>query len=121
MAIDDLKTYLVPNMLAYKSQRRELTRFDEHKDPIHSGHFMVSNVHDDNDEDDDSDGEAHLAPLTPEPGYNFVTANKETSDTYQFGPRSTKTMGLDPTLTKLFQCMTLAYRWVLDYHIFASA
>ena len=72
---------------------------------IHSGHFMVSCVHQ-NGEEDDSDTDEQSG----EEGFDFVGASKETSKTYQFGNRSVHTMAIDASLTKLFECMTLAYR-----------
>lgn len=86
---------------------------------IHSGHFMLSRVHDNtvqsDEEDDDEAGGIYTRPIdltdSPEPGqkgYDFCTANKETSTTYKFGP-STE-FAIDDSLSKLFECMTLAYR-----------
>ncbi|XP_051887712.1 MLX-interacting protein isoform X2 [Pristis pectinata] len=61
---------------------------------IHSGHFMVSSPHREH---------------PPKKGYDFDTVNKQTCQTYCFGPYSTSHLSIDASLTKLFECMTLAY------------
>ncbi|KAM9743864.1 MLX-interacting protein isoform 1-T1 [Menidia menidia] len=61
---------------------------------IHSGHFMVSSPHSEH---------------PPKKGYDFDTVNKQTCQTYHFGKRSTSHFSIDASLTKLFECMTLAY------------
>lgn len=71
---------------------------------IHSGHFMVSSPHSD------------LAPRRRRSGgslkYDFDTVNRSWCQTYRYGPRSSGSLSIDPTLTRLFDCMSLAYRWV---------
>ncbi|MBN3316664.1 MLXIP protein, partial [Atractosteus spatula] len=62
---------------------------------IHSGHFMVSSPHSEH---------------PPKKGYDFDTVNKQTCQTYCFGKTSTSHLSIDASLTKLFECMTLAYR-----------
>lgn len=82
---------------------------------IHSGHFMVSDIDDPGPDDGDTvavpvlDAEDRAQVAPEQRGFNFENACKETSDTYTFGPRSTKSISIDATLTKLFQCMTIAY------------
>ncbi|XP_042193468.1 MLX-interacting protein isoform X1 [Callorhinchus milii] len=61
---------------------------------IHSGHFMVSSPHSEH---------------PPKKGYDFDTVNRQTCQTYCFGPLSTSHLSIDASLTKLFECMTLAY------------
>uniref|UniRef100_UPI003AB01E05 MLX-interacting protein isoform X1 n=1 Tax=Centroberyx gerrardi TaxID=166262 RepID=UPI003AB01E05 len=61
---------------------------------IHSGHFMVSSPH---------------IEHPPKKGYDFDTVNKQTCQTYHFGKMSTSHLSIDASLTKLFECMTLAY------------
>ncbi|XP_023680351.1 MLX-interacting protein isoform X1 [Paramormyrops kingsleyae] len=61
---------------------------------IHSGHFMVSSPH---------------IEHPPKKGYDFDTVNKQTCQTYHFGKTSTSHFSIDASLTKLFECMTLAY------------
>ena len=78
----------------------------KHKSTIHSGSFMVSRVHDVNNEDDD---EENTTPFDDDAkGFDFINANKETSRTYNFGDGSQSI--IENSLTKLFECMTLAYR-----------
>lgn len=64
---------------------------------IHSGHFMVSTPH---------------IEHPPKKGYDFDTVNKQTCQTYHFGKASASHLSIDASLTKLFECMTLAYRRV---------
>ncbi|XP_061585204.1 MLX-interacting protein isoform X1 [Cololabis saira] len=61
---------------------------------IHSGHFMVSSPHSEH---------------PPKKGYDFDTVNKQTCQTYHFGKAYTSHFSIDASLTKLFECMTLAY------------
>uniref|UniRef100_F6VY07 MLX interacting protein n=1 Tax=Ornithorhynchus anatinus TaxID=9258 RepID=F6VY07_ORNAN len=61
---------------------------------IHSGHFMVSSPHRDH---------------PPKKGYDFDTVNKQTCQTYSFGKTSSCHLSIDASLTKLFECMSLAY------------
>ncbi|XP_038619887.1 MLX-interacting protein [Tachyglossus aculeatus] len=61
---------------------------------IHSGHFMVSSPHRDH---------------PPKKGYDFDTVNKQTCQTYSFGKTSSCRLSIDASLTKLFECMSLAY------------
>ncbi|XP_026777279.3 carbohydrate-responsive element-binding protein-like [Pangasianodon hypophthalmus] len=64
---------------------------------IHSGHFMVSSPHSD------------PVPRRSRSYYDFDTVNKPRLQTYSFGPFSSGRLSIDPTLTRLFECMTLAY------------
>lgn len=68
---------------------------------IHSGHFMVSTPH---------------IEHPPKKGYDFDTVNKQTCQTYHFGKASACHLSIDASLTKLFECMTLAYRRVQRPH-----
>ncbi|XP_074643349.1 MLX-interacting protein-like isoform X2 [Tubulanus polymorphus] len=87
-----------------------------HPDPIHSGHFMLTRVHDESTTDDEDD-QLPTSPIMAQSndddvvalGYNFINANKMTSHTYRFGEKGTNAMSIDASLTKLFECMTLAY------------
>jgi len=84
---------------------------------IHSGHFMLSHVHDDlspaessREEviDDDSDDE-----VTPVNSFDCETGNVLFRTAFEAGS-ALKTMthlAIDTSLTKLFECMTLAYRF----------
>ncbi|XP_061674623.1 MLX-interacting protein isoform X3 [Syngnathoides biaculeatus] len=61
---------------------------------IHSGHFMMSSPHSEH---------------PPKKGYDFDTVNMQTCQTYHFGKASTSHISIDASLTRLFECMTLAY------------
>lgn len=71
---------------------------------IHSGHFMVSSPHSEH---------------PPKKGYDFDTVNEQTCQTYQFGAArggggAGGRLSIDASLTKLFECMSLAYRYRLE-------
>ena len=86
---------------------------------IHSGHFMVSRVHGAQLEEDEEVQDDNVASTNP--GYDFESAPKEPTPTYQFGdsmvespecpgiPAQSNNRFIDSSLTKLFECMTLAY------------
>lgn len=84
---------------------------------IHSGHFMVSCVHEDLDDptvQEEEDAEANDVDEERrrgdgDLGYNFENASRIPSDSYQFGVRSTNQLSIDASLTGLFNHMTLAY------------
>jgi len=80
---------------------------------IHSGHFMVSCIH---EADDDGEATVNAKPEPGRQGYNFEAADWQLRKTYMFGSRSTNTLAIDASLTKLFECMTLAYRSVSTPH-----
>ncbi|XP_042302343.1 MLX-interacting protein-like isoform X2 [Sceloporus undulatus] len=89
---------------------------------IHSGHFMVSEPHAEPEPDPDpevglSQG-GHDGPPGPraagkasgdDSGSGGGTADEGTCLVYRYGPRSSGALNIDASLTKLFQCMTLAY------------
>ncbi|XP_063786117.1 MLX-interacting protein [Pseudophryne corroboree] len=66
---------------------------------IHSGHFMVSSPHSEH---------------PPKKGYDFDTVNEQACQTYSFGKTSTCHLSIDASLTKLLECMTLAYRFKME-------
>lgn len=68
---------------------------------IHSGHFMVSSPH--------SDSTARRRKSGSSARYDFDTVNRTWCQTYWYHSGS---LSIDPTLTRLFECMSLAYRWV---------
>ncbi|XP_062341798.1 carbohydrate-responsive element-binding protein-like isoform X2 [Osmerus eperlanus] len=68
---------------------------------IHSGHFMVSSPH--------SDCTPRRRKSGATVGYDFDTVNRTWCQTYKFGPLSSGSLSIDPTLTRLFECMSLAY------------
>ncbi|XP_051903780.1 carbohydrate-responsive element-binding protein-like [Hippocampus zosterae] len=68
---------------------------------IHSGHFMVSSPHRDASPGGLKGGRC--------PRYDFDTVNRTWCQTYRYGPFSSGSLSIDPTLTRLFECMSLAY------------
>ncbi|KAM4546108.1 carbohydrate-responsive element-binding protein isoform 1-T1 [Odontesthes bonariensis] len=68
---------------------------------IHSGHFMVSSPH--------SDSAARRRKSGGSLLYDFDTVNRTWCQTYRYGPFSSGSLSIDPTLTRLFECMSLAY------------
>uniref|UniRef100_UPI003AB0677B carbohydrate-responsive element-binding protein n=1 Tax=Centroberyx gerrardi TaxID=166262 RepID=UPI003AB0677B len=68
---------------------------------IHSGHFMVSSPH--------SDSAPRRRRSGAAVGYDFDTVNRTWCQTYRYGPFSSGSLSIDPTLTRLFECMSLAY------------
>ena len=87
----------------------------ENDDPdakaIHSGHFMLSRIHGSYASDDEDDSEGAPDGNPAQSGFNFVDASKETCRTYKFGPKSTQTLAIDASLSKLFEKLALAYRY----------
>ncbi|XP_015255954.1 PREDICTED: carbohydrate-responsive element-binding protein-like isoform X2 [Cyprinodon variegatus] len=65
---------------------------------IHSGHFMVSSPH--------SDSAARHNKSGGSLRYDFDTVNRTWCQTYRYHSGS---LSIDPTLTRLFECMSLAY------------
>ncbi|XP_041865289.1 carbohydrate-responsive element-binding protein-like isoform X2 [Melanotaenia boesemani] len=68
---------------------------------IHSGHFMVSSPH--------SDSAARRRKSGGSLRYDSDTVNMTWCQTYRYGPLSSGSLSIDPTLTRLFECMSLAY------------
>lgn len=110
MAVDDMRPIYSKNRMVDVKEERGLNN-ESSKSTIHSGHFMVSRVHDVNNEDDDEE-EIQSPFIDDVKGFDFLSANREISKTYNFGnANNIATVSIDASLTKLFECMTLAYRW----------
>lgn len=89
------------------------TLLDKQNDTtIHSGHFMVSCVHDDDEEPQVEETNEEI--VVKNDGFNFEEAPKEPAQSYNFGDCESPAgaVCIDCSLTKLFNCMTLAYRFV---------
>ena len=85
---------------------------------IHSGHFMLSHVHDDSspaessredviDDESDVDVDERENAL----GCEVADVLFQTTFAPDPGGKSTSHLAIDTSLTKLFECMTLAYRF----------
>jgi len=70
---------------------------------------MVSCIH---EADDDTEVASNAKPEPDRQGYNFDAAEWKLRKSYMFGIRSPNALAIDASLTKLFECMTLAYRQV---------
>lgn len=86
------------------------TRRDTNKESIHSGHFMISDF-----EAEAQDDEDELAVPVPEvsepkaviPCHKLLSQNRMTVSEKKFSPNQ---LSIETSLTKLFQCMSIAYR-----------
>ena len=88
--------------------RKSTAILDKSEDStIHSGHFMKSRVHIGADDDDNTDDNSQHSE-DKNTGYDFDEAVQQPSESYNFVENNP----IDGSLTKLFQCMTLAYRFV---------
>lgn len=88
------------------------------RETILSGQFMVSElaeneesetVQSPNQVNHESDYEHPDTPSEQALDYDLESACKETSQTYVYGPKSSNLVLIDGSLTKLFECMSLAY------------
>ena len=93
--------------------QRKLSR----SETIHSGHFMVSEIEENeqtveqesNEVNHESDYERPVETDDPLIEYDLETNCKETTQTYVYGPKESDVVSIDGSLTKLFECMSLAY------------
>ncbi|XP_051540877.1 carbohydrate-responsive element-binding protein-like isoform X2 [Myxocyprinus asiaticus] len=69
---------------------------------IHSGHFMVSSPHSDS-------VRRRSAALYQSDDCEFGTVTEPGYQTCSFGALSSRRLSIDPSLSRLFECMTLAY------------
>lgn len=89
------------------------------RETIHSGHFMVSDFEAEAQDDEDElavpvpeEEAARLAIIAP-PGFSlekFVASS--TTD------KNSQQLSIETSLNKLFQCMSLAYRWARIFYSF---
>lgn len=107
MAVDDMRPVYSHRSMVFIKQELP-TSSESRSKTIHSGHFMVSRVHDANNDDDEEEPSSPFSDDSK--GFDFFTASKETSTTYNFSHTDNQAVGIDASLTKLFECMTLAYR-----------
>lgn len=86
------------------------------KEAIHSGHFMVSHF-----EAEEQDDEDDVAVPVPETEVKNLSDNTPTQLQFNIqiprsNPENGKTnqqLSIETNLSKLFQCMSLAYRYVV--------
>lgn len=97
-----------------------IQRLDSHntsrsKEAIHSGQFMVSQF--EAEEQDDEDEVAVPIPEVPETKAEIALEEKKLM--LRDAPKSKsipqQQLAIDTSLSKLFQCMSLAYRFVYCY------
>lgn len=96
------------------SQKRENNGRDS-RETIHSGHFMVSDF-----EAEAQDDEDELAVPVPEEEavvkLSIIAPPGFCVDRYDSGglssDKTSQQLSIETSLNKLFQCMSLAYRWV---------
>jgi MAX-like protein X len=93
------------------------TRKISRSETIHSGHFMVSEIEDNeqlaeqqvDEPSHESDYERPDEPTNQIMDYDLASECKATTQTYVYGPKFANTVSIDGSLTKLFECMSLAY------------
>lgn len=101
---------IIPGLLESDSRNMDIKQ--EVGDPdscIHSGHFMLSRVHDPNLDEDDEDSSSLAAIDQPAP-YDFTASKKEPAESYEFKEQPSTT--IETSLSKLFDCLSLAYRYI---------
>lgn len=95
-----------------------VTRKTSRGETIHSGHFMVSEIDDSEQSVEQPEAAAHDSDyeqqdVSPEDmfEYNFQmqTESTDTTQTYHYGNSHLNSVLIDGSLTKLFECMSLAY------------
>jgi MAX-like protein X len=93
------------------------TRKISRSETIHSGHFMVSEIEDNeqlaeqqiDEPSHESDYERPDEPTNQIMAYDLASECQATTQTYVYGPKFSNTVSIDGSLTKLFECMSLAY------------
>lgn len=80
------------------------------KETIHSGQFMVSDF-----EADEQDDEENVAVPIPETTDNktivaLVPVRSRDTQNYEENKKKQQQLAIDTSLSKLFQCMSLAYK-----------
>lgn len=99
-------------------QRRTSPRVLNPKEGIHSGHFMVSDPH---TLEDSEPGTEHASRDDADP---IVDVMQDTILRIPQEPKPTslvKTKTVDQSLAKLFECMSLAYRYDQNnYHLYCT-
>ncbi|XP_046681410.1 MLX-interacting protein isoform X2 [Homalodisca vitripennis] len=109
-----IMTIMAQNMGLIEASDRLLSKIPPEKEIIHSGHFMVSNIEE--EEEDVYESNSEFAKQKNSSGGVILNPSSENSlsgSTINWVQR-TKTnvqhISIETSLTKLFQCMSLAYR-----------
>ncbi|CAB3402658.1 unnamed protein product [Caenorhabditis bovis] len=82
---------------------------------IHSGHFMTSNLHNDDAQADDDDEDIEVDVVQDDEKSEETTTikNKQLDEKpvtfYKFGPKKTQSIAIDVSLNKLNKCIKVAY------------
>lgn len=95
----------------YQRMSRGLGRLEKpEKETIHSGQFMVSDF--EADEQDDEENVAVPIPETTDNKTIVALVPVRSRDTLNFeeNRRKQQQLAIDTSLSKLFQCMSLAYK-----------
>lgn len=81
------------------------------KESIHSGHFMISDF--EAEAQDDGDEVPGPIPLPDNnTQQNIIMKSSNLATSYRAGLQSRSQLNIETSLTDLFQCMSLAYRYV---------
>lgn len=105
-------TIMAQNMGLIESSARLLSKKPPEKEIIHSGHFMVSNFEADAQDDEDvyiNTTEAVKCESSPMGVILNSTHSNNTICVVQ-NTLSAQNISIETSLTKLFKCMSLAYR-----------
>lgn len=120
-----IMTIMAQNMGMIETSARLLSKKPPEKEIIHSGHFMVSNFEAEAQDDEDvfvSNMNIVKAKLETLPS-DTITLNSSTSNSTSGSSvvhrtkTSVQNISIETSLTKLFQCMSLAYRYVGNFII----
>lgn len=105
-------TIMAQNMGLIESSARLLSKKPPEKEIIHSGHFMVSNFEADAQDDEDvyiNTTETVKCESSPM-GLILNTAHSNNTICVVQNALSAQNISIETSLTKLFKCMSLAYR-----------
>lgn len=105
------KHKIIPSQLNLSPSDRMMTS----REPIHSGHFMTSNPHNDApDEDEDVevevvDDEEDRIPEGDAETSRSLKQDEKPVTFYKFGPKKTQSIAIDVSLNKINKCIKVAY------------
>lgn len=110
-----IMTIMAQNMglIETSASARLLSKRPPEKEIIHSGHFMVSNFEADAQDDEDVFASNSDEGKCEDTNSNVATLSSSSSNNQGSAVhkvRPTQHISIETSLTKLFQCMSLAYR-----------